>query len=169
MREIKFEELVPELSQFSLKKTGKSYRLNLMSAADAQWAKKKFGEENIEGLIRDTDLEFFCAFAIRLMFEEDREDFASREVKTMNEDTGVKGVAVMGGANLLKHMISGKLEFKGMIDAILETMGVSQPLIEKIVADELKKKELEALRSVGPESLTSSPQSTDGNLDMSSA
>lgn len=133
MEAIKLEDLVPEGSEFTLKKTGKTYRLKPITLHDELWLQKTFGDE-IEKIFRQIRMKEVCRIVFHQLEEEDKEDFLSREVTFINEE-GEKQSVKMGGAELLFALISGHAEKVKIFEALLRTIGISRPLMEKLEAD----------------------------------
>jgi hypothetical protein len=133
MEQIKLEDLVPEGATFALKKTGKTYRLRPVSLSDELWMNRTFGAE-IESVFRQIKMKEICRIVFHQLEEEDKVDFLAQDVTIINEE-GEKITQRIGGAELLFILISGYAEKISIFQALLATIGVSRPMLDKLEQD----------------------------------
>jgi hypothetical protein len=134
MQPIDLNDIVPEGASFSLRKTGKIYRLRPINLSDEIWLQKNFGT-GLDAVFREVKMKEICRIAFHQMVEEDKEEFLARDVTVINEE-GEKLSVRMGGAELLFVNISGHTEKLAVFEALLHTVGVSRPMIDKLSAEE---------------------------------
>lgn len=163
MDTIRLEDIIPEGATFSLKKTGKTYRLNPVNLSDELWMSNTFGEK-LDDIFKNIRMKDICRIVFRLMVEEDKQDFKAIDVQFINEE-GETLDKRMGGAELLFIQVSGYPEKIEIFQALLTTIGVSRPMQEKLESGE-KKSQLK--RPIGQQPLTSSRMSMDGQQKKSS-
>jgi hypothetical protein len=131
---IKIEELVPEDATFTLKKTGKTYRLRAITVSDEIWITRTFGER-IESIFKEVKMEDVCKVIFHQLEKDDKEDFLAKDVDIINEE-GERLKVKIGGAELLSALISGHSEKLHLFEALLTTMGLSRPIRDKIEGSE---------------------------------
>jgi hypothetical protein len=165
MEAIRIEDIVPQGAEFYLRKTEKTYRLNPITLADEIWMQQTFGD-SIADIFSQIKMKEISRIVYRLMTEEDKEDFAARTVIIMNEE-GEKLEKRMGGAELLFVQISGYGEKIKIFEALLQTLGISRPVLEKMKGN-LEESEKKTPQPTGRSSSTSSPTSTAGRQNTSS-
>ena len=163
IEEIKLEDLVPTGASFTLRKTGKTYRLNAISLGDEMWMQETFGE-GLSAVFSKMKMKEVCRILFHQLVEEDKADFAATDVVFMNEEGETLRKRV-GGAELLYIQVSGFAEKIEIFEALMQTLGCSRPVLEKLTGVEREKK---SLQPTGPESLTFSRMSTPGQPNMSS-
>ncbi len=159
-------ELVPEPSSFSLRSTGKTYRLRAVSLADESWMAKTFGDK-LPNVFAEMQMKEICRIAFHLMEGEEKRDFIVREVKFI-DDAGNELVEVRGGYELLFFCVQGLDERLAIYKALLQTIGVSRPKLDKLLSDESQKKSIRK-KLTGQKSSTCSARSTAGRRNISSA
>ena len=134
---LKMEDIKPKASQFTLSQNGKTYRLRPVSLEDQIWMNQTFGE-NLNDVFEKLKMEPICRIVFRLMESECRADFASTTVKIINEN-GDEVTETMGGYRLLMAMITGGPdEIFQIVGSLMETIGLSRPVAEKIAEGEEK-------------------------------
>jgi hypothetical protein len=149
--DLQLEDLVPQESEFKLRKTGKTYCLREVTAADEGWFQKTFGESLVKRF-ENLESECVCRIAFRLMVEKDKQEFASQTVTIMNEEGETVEIR-LGGWELFMHYVSGLAEKVEISKAVLQAIGVSRPVLDKIEEEEIKKKLI--TEPTGQSSLTS--------------
>lgn len=160
---LKLSDLIPEPSTFSLKSTGKTYRMRPFSVLDEEWLKVKFKDR---AKLDVKELTFFelCDIAYHQMEEEDRKDLAKQSVTITNEQGDTQRIE-LGGVKLFYSLVAGIKEKQDLAVSICATLGISRPILDKIEREELqKKKNLEEMQSrqTGKTSSISSPVTTAG-------
>jgi hypothetical protein len=163
---IKLEDIVPQGATFTLSRTKKTYRLRPVSLADEIWLNKEFGAQ-IETIFREVRMREICRIVFHQLEEESKADFAKQTVTIMNEE-GDKVSETKGGAELLFCLIAGFAEKMEIFNALLQTIGISRPMVEKLVAEDEKKSQ--ASPEAQPTGLASSipyRPSTDGEPSTS--
>lgn len=166
MDPIKLSDIRPEPSSFTMKAfPGGPIQLRKFTIMDQDWVRSRYGEE-ISKVFAEVRVKDLCTIVVRLLANDaDRARLAPQNVKFQNEDTGEITEGRMGGAALLASLIDGTDELLGMLQALLRTIGISQPLEEKLSAEQdAEKKSTQAGQSAGVRSSTPSPANTDGAL-----
>lgn len=165
MEPLKLEDIIPTAGSFTLKTTGKKYTLRPFNMNDEIWLKHTFGnDEEITKLLQG-DLFKVVQIAYHQIIEEDKKDFKFQEVE-FTDDNGKSEKIEIGGYKLLFSMVSGWSDKKSILDALLMTIGISRPVLEKAEQMEKEKKNL-LNKQIGQESLISSIQSTAGEKKIS--
>ena len=137
---LKMQDIRPKPSSFTLAYNNKTYRLRAVSLEDEIWMNQTFGER-LNDVFKELQMEHICRIVFRLMESDCRPDFASTTVKIINE-TGDEVSETMGGYRLLMAMMTGGPDEKiHVINALMETIGLSRPVAEKIVKDDADKTE----------------------------
>ena len=116
---LKFEDLIPQESTFTLsEKQGKVYILKKFTLADQIWAKREFGDR-LQAILETVDLEGIAKLVFHLLKnkEEFKDELSFMEVIVTPQDK----------INILK--------------ALLATIGVSQPILDKLEKDILSPNE----------------------------
>lgn len=165
MKPVKLEDLVPQGAEFNLKQTGKTYKLRAVSAADEIWMKQTFGDD-LQKVFSEVRIREICRIVFRIMEQDSKASLAVRDVTIMDE-SGKEEKIQLGGVDLLMTLVSGISEQVEILKALLQTIGISRPMIDGFEA-EAEKKSLEA-QLTGGQSSTSSPQSTAGRQNTPSA
>lgn len=158
MKPMKLEDFIPEESHFTLKYTGETYTLRMVSLADEAWFLKTFGLEEFNRIFTEMDMEQICRVAFHLLVAEDKEKFIKQEVKFVDE-SGEYIEMELGGYKLLYSLICGPNEAIAVLNAILKSRGVKFELEAEIEKEETKKK---AVKSTGQKSSTHSLMNTAG-------
>lgn len=168
MKPIKLEDLRPQPASFRLRKFSHDFLLRPVSLADDAWLRETFGAEVEKAMSTE---EGMVRLAYRLMAEEDKAIFKPIDRTVLDENGETKNERV-GGWRLLLESIEGIDEKTKVARALIHTRGISAPVLDEIIEEEMKKKELMANaspKSAGEPSLISSPPSTDGALSPSGA
>jgi hypothetical protein len=166
MKPISLEDLKPQSAEFYLRGPDRTYRIRPINLADEAWMKRTFGAELAQ---KTQDPEGLCQILFHQLEDEDKKDFSPVERDTFDED-GNPVKEKIGGWRLLMSKVSGLPEQVGMSKALLQARGFSAPLIDEMVRDELKKKEIQespSLKPTGDMSSTFLPQNTVGPLSRS--
>lgn len=167
MDTIRLEDIIPEGATFTLRKTGKTYRLNPVNLSDELWMSNTFGER-LDDIFKNIRMKDICRIVFRLMDEDDKQDFAAKDVAFMNEE-GETLEKRMGGAELLFVLVSGYAEKIEIFQALLTTIGVSRPMQEALEeADAEGGEKKSQLKQTGQQPSTSSRMSTVGQRLKSS-
>lgn len=168
---MKLEDIRPERASFKLKATGKEYWIRPFNLQDELWLQKQYGE-GLKKIFEEGRFHDICRLAYRQL--ESREDFIKQKVSVVNE-TGDKEEVELGGLDLFFAIVQGMEEKLAILQALLAAIGMSRPIQEGLIADEMaamkKKAEKEAATPThsnpnenpsGIKSSTPSPSSTDG-------
>lgn len=161
MKPLKLEDLKPEPGKFYLKKFDREFTVRLPTLEDEAWLSQAFGDQ---AQVELQKVEGMCRFVYRLLSEEDKGFFMSTTREEIDED-GVKRAVTTGGWKAFMASVESMSEKVLMARALVRTRGLSAPVLDEIVQEEIKKKEKAAnqlKRSAGEPSLTSSPRNTDG-------
>lgn len=161
MKALSLEDLRPQESEFYLRKTDKTYKLRAITLRDEKWLASTYGAR-LKEIFEQVQMDEICQIVFRLLSDEDKKDFAIREIEELNEK-GEKIKVKRGGVELLQDQITGIAERIVIIKALAQTFGVSRELQEELAKEE--KKSLKAVqrgRLAGEKSSTSSRRSTAG-------
>lgn len=135
---LKLEDIIPAPATFKLRLTDKTYRLRPVSLDDESWMNSTFGDK-LGDILGKIEMRGVCRIVYRLMEDEDRESLSSRKVTLMNE-AGEKVSETKGGVELLYCLISGHAEKMAVFEALLQTIGISRPMMKQLTEDEKKNK-----------------------------
>lgn len=138
---VKLEEIIPKRSEFKLLKTKRSYALRPLSLDDELWLQHTYGDQ-LEKILGEIRMKEICQIVFHQMEEESKAYFAAKDI-TFMDDNGESKTHRVGGAALLLCMISGGMTEKlEIFNALMETVGISRPIQDRLVAsDQLKKKQ----------------------------
>lgn len=119
---MELSNIVPREASFTLKSTGRTYKLRLINLEDENWIQEEF-QGDFVAIFEDNDK--LSRLIYRLI--KDKTDFIKKEVIIVDED-GEKTTESIGGYRLLKRMTCGVSDKCAMIQAFNETLGVSHPV-----------------------------------------
>lgn len=162
--EVNLEDIDPQWGEFTHQ--GVTYRLRPFSLADRVWLQRRFPKLH---RFDQAAMDELCIIAFNQLDSEQKQEFKKRKVKLVNED-GDSSEVMMGGVELFmaKFMNSPTL-VKNLLQALLHTIGISEPIVKQITAelDAVKKKEMEA-ELTGLQFSTPFRPNTDGPQNISS-
>lgn len=141
--ELDINDLVPEPGKFTLKKYGGKpivVKLRPISLADEIHINKKYGDR-IQEIFEKLMTRELCEIAYHLC--DNKEVFERKEV-TFFSDEGLKFKKHVGGIELMMVLVTGIDEKMKMIEALLATIGISRPVMDKLAG---VKKKLTGARS----------------------
>lgn len=114
--QINVEDLIPEAGEFTLKRTGKSYRVRPVNLQDEIWMIKTFGGESaVEEIF--TKVKFWEIGRIVYHQLEDKSGFKPVDVTIENEN-GESFQSKMGGVELLLSLVEGAKEKEAIYSAL---------------------------------------------------
>lgn len=161
----KLQDFKPQTGKFTLSLTQKTYSLRKLSLLDEIWLKENYGSDyTIQKIFTDVDWVKIAEIAFHQMCEEDKKEFAVQSVTFMDQE-GKSIKKEIGGARLLFSMISGAEEKNDILLGLLQTIGVSRPVVEEIekkTKESFDKEVKKKMSSIGQESSTQSSQNTVG-------
>ena len=163
-KELKLSDVFPDKAEFTLKQTGKTYKLRLFSLRDRQWLQDNFTAEQIKAAFNAKNLQF--EDILRMVYHqlEDRSQFLATEKEEVDDD-GRKVMVFTPGHVVLMQSVEGAEEFVHIMAALTKALTESEPVIKKYVNAEVKKTLLEMKEAKGrrgQKSSTSSKANTDG-------
>jgi hypothetical protein len=168
MRPIKLEELIPKPAEFTLRATGRTYTLRPFSLEDRVWVNQTFGDQ-VEAIFREVRMKEIARIVFHQFDDKTKKEFRAQDVQIVDED-GEEHTERLGGVDLLCKIIQGYDEQIAIYSALMQTFGISQPLMEEMAAEvdseKTQKKRDEELKT-GEKSSTSLPASTVGLSDKS--
>lgn len=168
MKPIDLNDIIPREASFELSKLeGGPVTLRALNLDDEMWIDREFGARWGE-ILRGIVMEPICRLVFRLMSDADKLRFATKTVRIVNEE----GDAIeekRGGVKLLMCYVVGYDQKMIVYRALMETIGVSRPLLDETLAEQKKSLQNLLNEHVGEKSLTSSPLSTAGPLNTSEA
>lgn len=135
---VKLEDIIPRQASFSLRqKPDVVFKMRPVSLRDEVWMKNTFGAD-LPKILEEMQMRQVCRIIFHLLEEESKEHFVKTTVTIINEE-GDKVSETLGGAELLYALVSGFDEKMTVFQALLETIGISRPVQEKLVDAEKKK------------------------------
>lgn len=161
-KELTLEDIVPEATEFVVS-NGKTFRLNKMNIVDSQWLNKTFGQEGMNRIFKQLEIDGIVRMAWRMLSSEDKQGFVAREFTEVQED-GTELKIKRGGVELFKAEFQGPMDLLALLKALLRTIGISQPILDKLTDDNVKKK---LLKQIGDLSSTPLEANTDGQPSTS--
>lgn len=167
MEKMKLEDLIPMDPTFTIKSTGKTYRIRPPNMQDQVWFKTRYGsEDGYSKAVKSEDWNEIAVVVYYLLSQEDKRDFLPEKVKILDEMGAEKEVHHTGPEMLLVSL-SGISEMLVVMQALTRAIFISNPIAEEIA----KKKLAEtgespvplpaSTRRTGPKLSTSSRVSTD--------
>lgn len=161
MEALKLSDLRPEEATFTLQATGdRTFTLGRCSILDREWMLEKWGQEGIAEIFRQLKTHELAMIVMRLMKPEDQSFFVAQDRKCLDEATGEVSVRRIGGAAMLKGLISGPEEMARVFRAVNKTIGISEPIMDKLVSLTVAEEKKSPGPSAGDGSSISSPAST---------
>ena len=124
---------------------------------------KRFGSD-ISKIFRELQMMPIAEMAYHQMI--DRSDFVKQKVKFIN-DEGEEAFHEIGGIKLFFSMIQGMNEKITIVQALMATIGISRPMMEKMVEGSEEKKS-PLVQPTTPKSSTPLATNTDGQQSTSS-
>lgn len=137
---IELEDIIPEPGEFILRKTGdRVHRLRPINLEDHTWITKNIGDEKrVKEIMEGKDLAELCKLIYHQL--EDRAQFPSRLEVQIN-DEGDEVERKITGPQALAQCVVSKIDQRDLYVALLKTIGISQPILDKILNKDVKKKE----------------------------
>ena len=129
MKPLSLTDLKPEGSEFTLAKTGNTYKIRPLNLSDERWLQQTFGAD-LQKIFGEFNMIAICRIVFHQMEEDSKKDFAQQTVTFMNEE-GVTTEKKLGGAELLFWFVSGWDEKLAIFKSLLKTIGVSRGVIEE--------------------------------------
>lgn len=156
MEAIKLEEIIPAKPEFYLKSKNKTYRVRHFTLRDQVWLREAFPSEDLGEIFNQQD----WAKIVRIVYHqlEDKSDFLMVKRQEI-DDYGREVEVEVSGPEALLDAIEGIEEAAKINGVITRAILDSNPLMEKMVEAELKKKGIK-LSHAGPKSSTPSRAST---------
>ncbi len=156
---MELEHILPTNPEFTLKSTGKTYRLRLVTLADQVWMRKTFGtEDRVREVMVRTEWEEIAKIVYHQL--EDKSDFLSVTKEDVNDEGDTVTLKWTGPVRLLEA-VSGTSEGITILNALSAAFIAANPEAREQITSELKKKNLIG-PSTGQKSSTSSRPSTAG-------
>jgi hypothetical protein len=136
-----------------------------VSLADEAWMQERFGgPAGITEVFKGPRWQDVFRIAFHQL--EDQSAFAPQEVTVMNEETGASAKHMIGGYKLFFGLAVGIGDKQNVLLALLETIGFSRPIVDKIIEEEMKAAALSPEKksdlNAGERSSTPSPANTAG-------
>lgn len=111
MQTLDLNDLCPETAKFQTSaRPGESFTLNKVTLRTQVWLQKRFGKENIQGIFENQSIPDIAEIAYFLLQEKDK-------IKTLDE---------------FLDLIVTHQDRINLLQAMLTTIGLSQPVIDKI-------------------------------------
>lgn len=136
---IGLEELIPSEAQFDMNE--KTYTLRKINLEDQVWMKAKYGER-LDEIFEKLPLKEVCEIVFHLLPNEQKADFAFKVVEEYDDDGKMTEVEKTGPAQV-RSCISGIGQQIKLVKALLKTVGISQPILDRLAEDDIKKNEAE--------------------------
>ncbi len=116
---------------------GESFTLRKLTLDDESWLRTEFKDQQIF-TDKMTD-EQICRIAFHQLSIEDKRKFAPVDVILFNDETGEETKIKIGGWRLFRAKISGPSEKLELFKGILKNVGISRPMLEKILTPDEQK------------------------------
>jgi len=116
----------------------KAYTLRPLTLRDEAWLKASFGDK-IEVIFKEMQMDKIARVIFRLLVE--KADFASIQVDEYNDDGDSVSVKVTGPQRVMEA-IRGQGHQVKVLQGLLETMGLSRPVMEELEKDSKVKKKV---------------------------
>ncbi len=114
---------------------GKCYTLRRFDLGDEAWLHETFGDKKGELFTEKMTTNQMAQLAFNQLKDEDKADFKKVKAKVIN-DEGDELEIEIGGWKLLRQKVSGTQEKAALMKALVHTLGIAQPLWDKIVKNE---------------------------------
>ena len=134
---INLEDLTRVPSEFELS-IGKKFKLRPCSLADESWMQRTFGKE-LEAIFKEIRLDEICRIAFHMMETDSKAELSPRERREVDEN-GVESIVKIGGVALFKTLIVDTKDKMAVLQSLLETIGISRPVQDQLLADQQEKK-----------------------------
>lgn len=134
--EITLSDLRPQSSEFTLQ-NGKTYRLRKLTLADLALFQDTFKEDFAKLFTESMSNEQLCRVAYHQLVDDDKVEFAAQNVKIQN-DEGEETIVRMGGWKLFRTQVSGMPDMIEIYKGVMATVGMSSPMLNKILSAEEK-------------------------------
>jgi hypothetical protein len=141
---LSLEDIIPQDSTVVL--NGREFKLRKVNLADEMWLKS---QGNINVKFQQEDMEFISKFAFRQLV--DKAEFLPVTIDGHDDDGNPIKFTKTGPYRLLEAMHGANQRLE-LIRSLCELIGVSRPLFDKMMADEVKKNP--TLNPVGGKSTT---------------
>lgn len=167
MKALSLDDIRPQPAEFYLRKTDHTYQIRAVDLSDEVWLRHTFGAR-IQEILNGSDIGEMARIIWRLMSEQDRQLFPSVEVEETDESGNTRKIR-KGGVQLLVESIHGPAEKIVIHRALLNTIGISKPIMDELSEAELKKNLPTGPMSpsAGEKYSTSSRQNTGGRMTKS--
>lgn len=171
---VSIEKFIPQDAVITL--GGKEYELRKVNARDEVWLKEVFGAK-LQFIFQELDFDSISKIIFRLL--KDKTDFLPHTIEGHDDDGRVIDVFVSGPQRVLEA-ISGIHEKQEAYFSLMHCIGISRPVVDKMVEEELERQAEEDKKKVtkseesqetlaGQKSSTQSPVSTDTQSSNSEA
>lgn len=128
-------KIIPQNAKLEIK--GKEYILRKMTLADEAWLQDTFGGDALEKIFSEIKLSELCRILYRVL--DDKKDFLAKDVEEVNDD-GELVKRRLKGHEVLMQSLEGKQVQIDIVEAILQTIGISRPMLEELQGSEEPKK-----------------------------
>jgi|SRR6185312_13205963 len=164
MKPIQLDEIIPSEAHITLTVLGDSrvFKLRPINLDDEVWLNETFGD-TLQSIFSKSKFQEICKIVFHQMDEADKVLFAARDIPYTDVD-GEKKTVRRGGAALLQACVKGPAEKQEIMYALLKTLGISRPLVDKL-AQTVESDQKKSQPQTGPQSLISSEVNTDGALE----
>lgn len=126
-------DIFPELPEFHIKSTGKSYKLRPPNLMDrARFVEWLGDQEQVEKVFKQLQWEVLVKLVFRLL--EDKSDFEAMQFEDYNDDGEKVKYLLTGPARLLKAITSLE-EGLQMVGALTTAMRLGDPMIDKAMTE----------------------------------
>lgn len=133
--DIELSDINPQPAEIMI--GGEQYTLRKFDLDDECWLRETFQGQAI--FTEKMTTEQMCRIAFHQLTTKDKEKFQAVDVDIVSDDTGEKMTTKIGGWKLFRAKISGPGEKLIIFKALLHTIGISRPMLNKILSDEEKK------------------------------
>lgn len=137
-KSISLEDLLPQSAELEL--NGRVFTLRPIDLDDQVWLRNKFGDEKLNFIFQNQEMESISQIVYHQLSYEDKLELKAVEINDIDDD-GNEIVLKVTGPMLLRKMIKGPIDSLKVVNALLHTIGISQPVLDKLAEQEIKKKE----------------------------
>lgn len=134
---INLEDLTRTPSEFTLS-NGKKFTLRPCNLADESWMQRTFGKD-LEMIFKEIKVEEISRIVFHMMEPESKAEFSPVEIKEVDED-GITSITKIGGVALFRTLVVDTKDKMAILQALLETIGVSRPVQDQLMTDQQEKK-----------------------------
>ena len=151
-KSVSLGELTPEASTFNITTPdGKELSLTLrpITLKDDQWIQRELGEKTFNEALQTQEMSVVSKFVYHQLVIDSKRLVKEIKLIDMDEDGNEFEVECNGPEKLL-HLIAGYKNGYAMFSALMQARGLSLPVFDAMVEDEIKKNETQVALEKSP-------------------